>query len=169
MLTQKRLKENLSYNSKSGDFIWIKPRKRVVVGSLAGSVRKNGYITISIDRKAYYAHRLAWLYVFGELPSGQIDHIDHVRGNNRIGNLRSVTNQENALNRRLINRNTSGVTGVHLFKATGRWQAQICIEGKRIHLGYFNNISSAIKARKDAEVLHGFHKNTGQLLENSNG
>ena len=91
--------------------------------------------------------------------------IDHINGDpfdNRIDNLRLVTQRENSMNRRLSCNNKSGVIGVHYYSSRKQWQAQITSEGKKINLGRFDNFDDAVKVRKDAEIKYGFHENHGR-------
>jgi len=104
---------------------------------------------------------LAWLYVYGTMPKEQIDHINHVRDDNRIINLREVTHSENHKNRTKQSNNTSGVTGVHWLEEKERWQAYIKGDDKKIHLGTFKNKNDAISARKEAEIKYNYHSNHG--------
>lgn len=151
MLTQERLKELLHYCPDMGVFTWRIAVGRVRVGSVAGNVSK-GYVQISVDNKNYLAHRLAWLYIHGEFPPRQLDHINRVRADNRICNLRLATNAENHQNLSLSRRNTSGHIGVRWFKQRKKWHAQIKINRKQLHIGYFTDLSEAIAARKSAEL-----------------
>ncbi|MCK5236051.1 MAG: HNH endonuclease [Deltaproteobacteria bacterium] len=164
MLTQERLKEILDYNSETGIFVWIKlSGRRASIGDIAGSFHDGtGYIRIGIDGKNNQAHRLAWLYVYGDLPLGQIDHINHIRTDNRIENLRAVSSQENSRNCVMRSANTSGFTGVYWSRQRNKWKAQIMIDGKCIYLGSFTTISEAITARSSANHKYGFHRNHGQ-------
>ena len=115
MITQKELKDLLHYDPETGVFTWLKSGKgRKANGETRGLT--NGYFTIRINWRQYKAHRLAWLYVYGVWPKGQIDHINHNTTDNRIANLREVTNQENHRNMSLSKNNTSGVTGVYWGK-----------------------------------------------------
>ena len=110
------------------------------------------YRRIQLDGRKYKAHRLAWLYLFGEWPKGQIDHINRNSLDNRIANLRDVSQSENQHNRPEQANNTSGVKGVHWHKQKMRWQAAIRINGKLIHLGLFGTKEEAAYARFHAEL-----------------
>ena len=150
MLTQERLKELLHYNPDTGVFIWRISRRGVKQGKIAGSISSDGYLFIGIDCRLYRAHRLAWLYITGEFPRHQIDHINHDRDDNRICNLRDVSMGENSRNRRKDPRNTSGHTGVYWLKAKKKWQASIKNRGKHYHFGWFCDIEDAKAASKKA-------------------
>ena len=162
MITQQELKELLHYDPETGVFTWIKARRgAAIVGTVAGSIRRNGYIQISVLDKCYSGHRLAFLYMTGGYPIFDTDHIDHNRGNNAWANLRSISRQENCKNRSVDSRNKSGITGVYWNKAASRWRAQIGVDGKDIHLGSFISVIDAANARKLAETNYGFHANHG--------
>ena len=94
-MNQQRLKECLRYDADTGLFHWIVKRKGVKKGGLAGSKMSHGYIAICIDGRDYTAHRLAWLYVHGSEPSGYIYHINGDRADNRLANLRGVSQMVN--------------------------------------------------------------------------
>ena len=163
MLTQDRLKELLRYDSDTGVFTWrVTSGNGIAIGDKAGFTRPNGAIYINLRGRRYMAHRLAWLYVHGEWPEHDIDHIDHDPSNNRIVNLRSVTHQENGKNQSLSKLNKSGVSGVSFHKQTGKWTAQIFNNRKRIYLGVFVDKFIAICARKSAENKYGYHANHGR-------
>jgi len=99
MITQHELKELVTYNPTTGEFFWNKVRRGVAKGKRAGSKgHMRGYERIMINRKNYYSQRLAWLYVNGELPKYDTDHINGITDDNRISNLRAVTHSENLLN-----------------------------------------------------------------------
>ena len=161
LITQAELKELLHYDPNTGYFKWIESgagRGNGVAGGFCGA---NGYVTIGINYKIYYAHRLAWLYVYGVWPKTQIDHINHVRKDNRIINLQEATNQENGKNISIGSRNTSRIIGVSWDKQTDRWQAQIRAKGKNIRLGRYPDKFEAICARKSAENKYDYHANHG--------
>ena len=163
MITQTYLKEIFDYNPDTGVFTrLISTTNCVKVGDIAGCVNKNhGYRAISVKNKLYLAHRLAWLYMTGEWPKDQIDHINHDRVDNRWVNLRKATRQENGKNMSMSKRNTSGVTGVCWAKVESKWFAQIMVDSKTIGLSYFADKFEAICARKSAENKYGFHGNHG--------
>jgi hypothetical protein len=100
ILSQARLHELLHYDPETGVFTWKKHRgRRAVVGSVAGRYHPSGHRVIRVDITSYYAHRLAWIYVHGSIPDGLvIDHINNVRDDNRLVNLRPATYQLNAQN-----------------------------------------------------------------------
>ena len=163
MLTQAKLKEVLHYDPETGDFTWLKAvGSRAQVGDLAGCSSSHGYTRIIVCGKEYKAHRLAWLYTYGVFPEEQTDHINGVRNDNRIVNLRAVTNVENHRNRKKRCTNTSGVTGVSWFKPNNSWGAYINAEGERRFLGLFKDLFSAIAARKSAEIKYNYHPNHGR-------
>jgi len=161
-LTQAHLKSILHYNPSTGVFTWKCSIGRVTFGKVAGRLHHDGYIVIGIDGKGYSAHRLAFLYMNGRMPSHHVDHINGTRNDNRWENLRAVAVGENHRNAKRQVRNKSGVTGVSWQKNMSKWQAYICLSKKQIHLGFFLEKDSAIEARKSAEIRYGFHPNHGR-------
>jgi HNH endonuclease/AP2 domain len=159
MISNERLKELLNYDAETGIFIWIiKRRGNVNIGSVAGGKKPDGYIHIKLDGKTYKAHRLSWLYVYGKFPEKGLDHINEVKDDNRIVNLRLATDQENMQNisSPRIN-NKSGYYGVSWNKKTNKWVAQIQINGKKKCLGFFKTIEEAYDVYKNAKrELHKF-------------
>lgn len=151
-LTVSRLHELLHYDLATGIFTWKTQRNQIaVVGSGAGHIEAKGYRSICIDGKDFKAHRLAWLYVYGRWPQKQIDHKNRIKNDNRILNLREVTNSENQMNTKIKNTNTSGIKGVYFDAASKKWRAQISINKKKIGLGRFALKEQAAEARKNAE------------------
>ena len=151
-LTQSRLKEVLSYDPDSGKFTWKIHVSNVKAGSVAGSLDFYGYINIRVDGKAYKAHRLVWLYTHGYDPENQIDHLNGVRNDNRITNLREVSQSCNMQNTKVRSNNTSGFPGVYWNKRDQKWKAYICIQGKNHGLGYYDIALDAALARYTAET-----------------
>lgn len=161
ILTQERLKFLFTYNSETGVFIRNVNKARMKKGDVVGTIHNKGYLKASVDGKEYLLHRLAWLYVYGCLPSDQIDHIDHDKKNNAICNLRECSNEDNHMNMPKGTDNTSGFVGVRFNESNGKWRSVITANKKTHHLGYFDELSDAILARKEAEKYHGFHCNHG--------
>jgi hypothetical protein len=159
MLTQERLKELLTYDPLTGIFRWINDSGRygrIKAGTKAGSNGNGsqGYIEIGLDGKKYKAHRLAILYVEGNWPPDEVDHMDGVRVNNRYSNLRKATFLQNRSNLKRYETNTSGFAGVSFHKRVGKWQARISSGAKRMHLGYFPSPEEASEAYKEAKAKH---------------
>jgi hypothetical protein len=121
-----------------------------------------GYLEGFIFGKKYKTHRVIWAMHYGEWPKSQIDHIDGNRANNLLSNLRAVSIAENAKNRGLLKSNSSGVIGVSWHKSKNKWQANICVQNKRIALGRYENFDDAVRARKEAERVYGYHEMHGQ-------
>jgi hypothetical protein len=165
MITQQQLKEYLSYDPDTGTFLRVKKAGKFKSGDVLGTRHSTGYIVIRINDKLYKAHRLAWLYMHGEFPVLKIDHINRDGCDNRLENLRLVTQKQNCENRSLGKNNKSGHPGVDWCKKLCKWRARITVNYKGLHLGYFANIEDAIDAYKEhAAQLHThncFAKNIG--------
>lgn len=162
-ITQARLQELLDYNHDTG--VLVNRVSRAIsaqAGKVAGWINGDGYRRIHIDGKDYLAHRLIWMYCHGKWPEGEIDHISGDRLNNKLVNLRDVSRGENCKNAKIPSDNTSGVIGVCRYKETGKWRAYIQANGKKKHLGWFNDVAMAIVARQMAEVKYGYHVNHGR-------
>lgn len=151
-----------TYDPRTGALRNRVSRAKARAGELAGTLRKDGYLQVCVSGKLYRAHVLIWAIHTGRWPSGQIDHEDGDRANNRWRNLCHVTQVGNSRNVRRLDSNTSGVTGVLWLKRERLWRAEIKVHGVRIELGYFKHKDDAVRARKRAEVFHGFHPNHGR-------
>lgn len=146
-LTLERLRQLLSYNPETGIFTWLACRRGTIkTGDTAGGYTDKGYLTIKVDGVKYCAHRLAWLYVYGEFTDGDLDHKDQKKDNNRIGNLRIVTRSQNQQNRPLQSNNTTGLRGVYRCNRTNKWRAHIKTGGHQKHLGSFDTAEAAYAA-----------------------
>lgn len=169
MITYDYVAECLNYISAVGRFVWkVRPRNHFssdrgckgfntrLAGNTAGHHRKDNYVHIIIDNKAYKAHRLAWLLFHGAWPDGQIDHIDGDSSNNRIDNLRTATCSQNMCNKGRYSNNTSGCKGVSFVPSTKKWRARLQKEHKRRLVGEFNTFEEAAAACNTARtILHG--------------
>lgn len=155
-VTRELLNELFYYDMKTGYFIRRTGRaRRWKVGQQIMTKCRKGYIRVAINGRKYYVHRLIWLLIYGEWPPSQIDHINGVKDDNRLVNLRVASAQENACNRPARKESFSGHKGVHLDKRTNRWRAKISIKGNRINLGFYSTMEEAITARNNAEIFHG--------------
>lgn len=152
MITADEVRRLFDYNPSSGLLSWrLSNSPRAHIGSQAGCKKPNGYIQVDIRKRAYKAHRLAWLHFYGQWPSGHIDHVNGVKDDNRIKNLRVATNSQNQANVQIRKNSRSGLKGAS-FQA-GRWRAQIKFNRKNISLGYFDtayeaHLAYAAKARE---------------------
>lgn len=143
----KTLKSLIRYDAKTGEFERLSKSSH---NAKSGTVNVHGYRVISLNNKQYYAHRLAWLYVFGEMPKGQIDHINGNRSDNRLDNLRDVSVSTNQQNLRKAQKNSkTGFLGVMYMgeKRRGKkYSSAVHHKGKRHNLGYFETPEEAHKA-----------------------
>lgn len=179
--TPESLRKLLRYNQETGQLFW---RKRPVWLFKEGkhtaehrcniwntkhagkeaftAIMASGYRFGTTFGRPYLAHRVIFAMQTGAWPKNQIDHIDHVRDDNRWKNLREATCRENSQNLTMRETNTSGICGVRWEKARKKWAAEIRMNGKTIHLGRFPDKSDVIKARQAANIKFGFHENHGR-------
>lgn len=154
ILTRDRLAEVLSFNAETGLFTWVAGGGCRKAGDIAGGLNTHGYRTIGVDGHIYHAHRLVWLFTYGEWPARDIDHKDRNRDNNRPSNLRLATEAENQWNTPAPKDNTSGHKGVYAHQ--GRWMALIQKNKARKYLGRFASFEDACAAYDNAAKLqHG--------------
>ena len=158
ILTQARLHFLFDYSPITGQLTRKVKIKNQPAGNLVGSLCTGGYLQRSIDNKLHLVHRLVWLYVHGVWPTGQIDHINHIKSDNRIINLRDVSCAQNHQNRARKTKSASGYLGVTWHKRDKRWQAHIEVNGKSTNLGLFQNLDDAVAARQQAEILYLPHR-----------
>jgi len=150
-ITHKELLSQLMFNPWTGLFYWKIAKRGIQIYSIAGTL-KDGYIQIRIKNVCYYAHRLAWLYVYGYFPENDIDHEDQIKHHNWILNLRESSKQCNSINTGNSKANKSGVKGVSKYnKEENKWRTQICVNQKVIHLGIFIDFDEAVCTRLAAE------------------
>lgn len=149
---QEQFKNDFDYH-EDGYFIRKYAKGGSKVGDIAGDVRNDGYKRISWRGKRYLEHHLVWLYHHGEIPTFNIDHINRIRSDNRIENLRLCKNnqKDNMQNRGLGSNNKSGHTGVCWSQREKRWKSYIKLNGQKKHLGTFLKKEDAIHKRIEAE------------------
>lgn len=153
------LRSMFDYEKETGLFFRkVVNHNRFKVGEVAGCLNNRGYVSITIDHKAYLAHRLAWLYCHGVPPKGFIDHINGLKDDNRIDNLRDVTQSLNMSNRKKHENNVSGYSGVRLVyenkKGGKTWMSLIKKDKQKYYLGTFKTEIEAYEAylRKVVEL-----------------
>lgn len=160
MLTQDYLKQELKYCVETG--LFYRKYNNSNDYTIAGNKDDRGYTHVSIGGKNYLAHRLAWFYMYGEWPDGNLDHVNQVKDDNRISNLRVANQQTNMKNLPKNQFNTSGFNGVSWSKNANKWHAHIGVNGKRKNLGMYSIFEDAVKARQDANIKYGYHENHGK-------
>jgi hypothetical protein len=154
-LTAERLREALRYDPDTGKFYRLEATAQAAAGEVVGTP-SNGYLFITVEGAQRRAHRLAWLYMTGEWPLREIDHINGDRSDNRFENLRDVTRAINVQNRHepRAGKLFDSPLGVHFCRSTGKWRAQIGVRGRRVHLGRYASPELAYAAYLDAKRLH---------------
>lgn len=171
---QKYLASVFEYNAEAGLLVW-KRRDRSTFksdgsfkswntrfsGKVAGSQNGQGYRQVDLDGKVYLAHRIIWTLVNGDIGAEDIDHLNGDRSDNRIENLRVVSRSVNLRNSARIKPSQLGICGVSVHKATGKYRAYVGVNGKQIHLGFFDDLDAAIEAREEANSTYGFTKRHG--------
>lgn len=156
-VTVARLNELFNYNQETGIFTWRVNRSTLTLaGDRAGSVSANGYATLHVNDKSVLAHRAAWAITYGEWPNTNVDHINGVKSDNRIVNLRKVSQALNLQNqRRARTGSMSGILGVRVRvgKLKTSWSANICVNDKPVYLGSFSSAEEAsaayLKAKRE--------------------
>lgn len=142
---QKTILQLFSYDENSGNLLWKVGRSGTRgIGNVAGFLEKNGYLRIRINKKQYLAHRIVWIYFNGNIPEGmEIDHINCIKNDNKIQNLRLCTRSSNLQNQKRapISNKSTGLLGAH--EVNGKFRSEICIDGERHFLGYFNTAEDA--------------------------
>lgn len=146
-LTHERLTTLLSYDKDAGCLHWKTHRAgQPKPGTVAGVVAPDGYRKIRVDGENYQAHRLIWLYMTGNWPTSEIDHINLDKSDNRWANLREASHKQNMRNVARRKRNKTGYKGVYNHQGTPWWRAQISIDGKAVYLGTFRDPKLAHQA-----------------------
>lgn len=159
-ISQEFIQHLFSYNKDTGILSWKIPTgTRVNKGDPATTItNKNGYCSVKIFKKRYSIHRLIWLYVYGYFPENELDHINRIKTDNRIENLREVSRQCNMRNVGKRVNNISNVVGVSFISKKFVWYANIMINKKTYSLGYHNDYYEAVCHRLAAEQCLNWHK-----------
>jgi len=162
--TIEELRGFFNYHIKSGTLTWAdKAPRGATPGAEAGTLEAHGYRRVSIGGRLFRTHRIVWAVVTGAWPEFEVDHINGIRDDNRMCNLKAVTSSENSRNMKRFCTNTSGVAGVAWMSSRNKWRARIQVEGIEMHLGLFDNLAEAARVRKAAEIEHNFHTNHGRV------
>ena len=167
ILTQVELKRQLSYDSETGVFVRLVSNTNAVkVGEVSGSL-SHGYLRVMVNSIAYEAHRLAWFYAYGEWVE-MIDHINGIKHDNRLCNLRSANYLNNNRNAGMRKDNASGYKGVSYRKDIGKWRAQYNYNKKRTHLGFFDTaLEASLVYERYAKLHYGdFHREVAPIVDN---
>lgn len=179
--TPEQLRELLRYEPDTGKLFWRERPPKMFEGGAyppertakrwntryAGAeamtaLKDGGYRTGRVMGRQYLSHRICWVLHYGSWPTSGVDHINGVTGDNRIVNLRDETQSENMRNTKRRSNNKSGVKGVFWVERDGKWEAQICIDGKKRSLGKYFDIEDAANAyREAAKRIHGEFANFG--------
>lgn len=152
-ISAERLRALVDFDQTTGQFIRkVSRRGPKTESNVIGTPSKEGYLFAMLDGKNYGLHRLAWFYVHGVWHGGEIDHINGVKSDNRIDNLRAVDKFLNQQNRRSASRNSrSGFLGVHWCRCRKKWRATISVDGRNKSLGRFETPEAAYAAYVEAK------------------
>ena len=157
------LSDFVRYDEGSGKFFWMQNTTiRNCIGREVGGLTKQGYLECQINGERYLLHRLAWFYVHGEWPPEEIDHINCLRTDNRIENLRLASFCQNQQNKGLSTCNTSGVKGVCWDKRNSRWKARVYASRKLVAENHFDDLQEASEWVKNARMNHHKEFNRGE-------
>lgn len=153
----------LGYDIGTGIFTWKVARTaNTKVGDIAGHYSKRNYVRMWLLGDYVFAHRLAWFYVHGRWPVGGLDHINGNSLDNRICNLREVTQAQNLWNAKKSSRNKSGVKGVSYAKAEGNWKASLRAAPYKFQVTC-KTFEEAVAARRQLELkYHGEFRHEGE-------
>lgn len=151
-ITIPELKSLLSYDPDTGVLRWVAPGKGRIKKKPAGTVEQSGYIGVLIYGKRIRAHILGWAIHHGQWPENQIDHVNGIKTDNRLTNLREATNSQNGKNLPIKKNNKSGYPGV-IFRS-GKWRVQIKVNFKYIGLGTYSDFNEAVSVKKEAEYKY---------------
>lgn len=149
------VRQCLGYNSRTGLLFWLVRRGRARAGDLAGNIGTNGHRRVGLLGRYFQAHRIVWVLTHGTWPEGLIDHENRDGLNNQPGNLRPADKSLNAQNSMVRSDSRTGLRGVGWSKVMGQYRARICLNGKRVILGYFDDpLEAALVYETARYALH---------------
>ena len=155
-LSQKLVKDLFNYDPATGVLVRVKQTgSRALIGDTPWK-DAYGYLNIAIHGKKYKVHRIIWLWYYGYMPESIVEHKDRNPENNKIDNLREVSQSCNLKNTKVRIDNTSGIKGVHLDSFTNKWRASISVNGVTKKLGRFQSFEEAVLHRYAAEQCLGW-------------
>jgi len=161
-LTQALVQSLFDYCPDTGVVTHRIDKHKAKAGTRAGSTHKSKARYLRVQGTKQLEHRIIWLYVYGELPEHEVDHINQDRSDNRLCNLRAVTHAQNMRNKPRYVNNTSGTAGVSVDRRCNKYRAYINVAGKHTGLGYYDSLEEAVAARHAALKAGGdYHANHG--------
>lgn len=150
--SQEVLLEKFDY--LDGSLIWKKSQRGLLAGTKAGVIMKRGYVIVGVNSKRFYAHRLIWIWHFGEIKTEMVDHINGIRHDNRIKNLREATRSQNFQNKRISSLNKSGIKGISFSKDKNLWEAKVQLNKKVVFCKCFESKEEAAIAYEIESKKH---------------
>lgn len=162
-----KIEDCISYNPYTGVLTWsTRVNNSVSVGQTLGTRHNKGYLFFRLNKKFYFCHKVAWFLHYGCWPSGEIDHINGDKSDNRITNLRDVTHLQNMCNTPSRQKTSSKYKGVHIIKTTGKWRATLWNGCSKLHLGVFScEKEAALAYDTEARKVFGEYARTNFLDE----
>ncbi len=162
-ITKEFLLKKFRYEPVTGQLIRIENSGTAKAGDVAGTQHSSGYIQVSVKSRSFKAHRLIWMMIYGKWPDCKTDHINGVRNDNRLDNLREASDALNMKNKKCYSNNKTGLPGVQFCR--GKWHVNIkSSPSRQVHIGCFDSFIEAACARKSAENVFGYHINHGRLV-----
>lgn len=155
-VTQEQLRELFTLDPDEGVLRYRVKHLRYKAGLVAGSVGHKGWRSIMVNQRRYQAHHLVWMYVHGRWPTHELDHVNGIRDDNRLSNLREADAFQQVMNSARPPTNKSGARNVYFIRKSGKFRVSVRYRGKHVHIGHFSTLQEASVAATDARNrLHG--------------